>query len=546
MLSAGGSMQISEFHGITQFHDGLAVSEYTNVIPMDHSIIDRQGEQIAIHHEGTPLETFVDGEGNIYAAYSNGVYAWRYTESNGTHSYTAVKNPTGLILAAPNSWTKATFCESSTKPSQVYFCDGTNVYYWNTHDVVNGTGEFEVVQIPIFSDPTAILNPTVIPGEATGIQYGNWPEINSDNYDLSKLLKIESITWFDNRLVLKELGKNIIYLTAIDPSRYFIPGANGYAYYPLGKTITGYDENNQPIYGWVNDFLPSYYGCMTASATLIDVRAFAGQLYLFNDYSIEIWSATGNYDNPIQHNSQATLYYGGRSPVIIADKMYILCKDTIHNDFVAAISQSGQFQKLSNVEIERRFQRGAYRIRPLSVRDQSMIVVYTDDTYTLGYSCTAEGKWWCVSNGSFKDNFIAWTICNKHGTIISVSNLGDICEGTDAHRRFCDGRAIPRWVRGAFIQFAGRKILREVEVICDTGDHYQQPGTGFRPEFYLRVSFDRGLGFGPFLYRKMGAKGTNDRVMIWRNCGSGNSILLEFGTAADTKFQIYGIRFELS
>lgn len=539
-------MQISDFKGITQYHDGIAVSDYTNVIPLTNSCIDRQGEALVLAHTGKPLETFVDSTGVIYAAYADGVYAWQYIEAQpGQFELHAVgTDPSGLILQAKRYFTKATFCESATKPSQVYFCDGYNVFYWNTTYLASsysGVPEqykvrldaFEPQQIPIFTDVTAILNPAMS-GGTSGTQYGWWPEINDTNYDLTKLLKIESIAWFDNRLVLKERNYNTIYLTAVDPSRWILPSKDGMPFYPLSKTGTG---------SYLNSLLPNYYSSTASSATLVDVVAFAGQLYLLNEFSIEIWSATGNDLNPIQHNSQATLYYGGRSPVIIADTLYLLCKDTIHNDFIAAISQGGQFQKISNIEIERRLQKGAYRIRPLSIRDQSMIVVYSDDTYLTGYSCTGEGKWWCVLN--HPGNCLAWTICNRSGQILGISTSGAIVNTTDDHRKYCDGTPIPRWIRGAFIQCAGRKILREVEVVCDTGAHFE-PAATYRPEFYLRVSFDRGLGFGPYMYRKMGSTGTNDRVMVWRNCGSGNSILLEFGTSNDTKFQIYGIRFELT
>lgn len=542
-------MQISEFNGIIQYHDGLAVSDYTNMIPLQGSVIDRQGEQLVVTHNDAPLETFVDSDDNIYIAYSNGVYAWRCEQVGQEVQLVPINQPDGLLLEIPALCNKATFCESATKPAQVFFCDGQNVYYWNIKNVVSNpetvvepyrsrVTAFTPQQIPIFTDVTAMRRIVAIQDPAqtgdSGTLYGFWPVINETNYDFTKLLAIESIAWFDNRLVCKEANTNTIYLTGIDPSRWIIPNpAIGLPQCLVSKIPNGY----------VNDFLPHYYSSTASSATLVDVCAFAGQLYLLNDFSIEIWSATGNDQNPIQHNSQATLYYGGRSPVIIANQMYLLCKDTIHNDFVASISQAGQFKHVSNIEIERQLQKGAYRIRPLSIRDQSMIAIYADNTYCVGYSCTNENKWWRVLNGKVTGNFAIWTIRNYHGTLINITNRGCISFNTDSHRSFCDGTPIPRWLRGAFIQCVGRKILREVELVCDTGKQLS-PGLA-RPDFYLRVSFDRGLGFGPYLYRRFGAHGTNDRTIVWRNCGSGNSILLEFGTSADARFQIYGIRFEL-
>ena len=37
---------MGKFDGITTFHDGLAVSDYVNMIPLGETCIDRQGETI--------------------------------------------------------------------------------------------------------------------------------------------------------------------------------------------------------------------------------------------------------------------------------------------------------------------------------------------------------------------------------------------------------------------------------------------------------------------------------------------------------------------
>jgi hypothetical protein len=53
------------------------------------------------------------------------------------------------------------------------------------------------------------------------------------------------------------------------------------------------------------------------------------------------------------------------------------------------------------------------------------------------------------------------------------------------------------------------------------------------------------LSFGPYLYRSLGQPGKNDRQIVWRNCGSGNSFLLEFGTSDNVRFQLYEIGLEI-
>ena len=39
-------MKIDQFAGIRSFHDGMSVSDYVNMIPLENSCIDRLGERV--------------------------------------------------------------------------------------------------------------------------------------------------------------------------------------------------------------------------------------------------------------------------------------------------------------------------------------------------------------------------------------------------------------------------------------------------------------------------------------------------------------------
>lgn len=556
-------MNVDKFAGIAAYHDGSVISDYCNVIPLDNSIIDRQGELLCpiVDTGGNPVElprtfvakaSFVDSHQNIYIVTEDGIRRFSLRNESST-DITLVSQPLRLNAQQPNLAINLagpfSFCESSTKPSQVYFCDGYNVYYWNTTSQFDGyeipesvndrTKPFVMTMIPMKSGladaPTRIIGVNGTTAEnATEQQYGWW-----DN-SLTSDFGVKSIAWFDNRLVCCQQDKNTVWLSVADPSRYLVPASGKSAPFALYSYTASSDNMYAPYYS----FIPNYYSSTASSANLRETVAFAGQLYFLNESSIEIWSSTGNDGNPIQLNAQNILYFGGRSPVIIADTMYLLCHDTIHNDFVAAIGRSGQVQTISNSEIERQLAAGAVTVKPLSVRDQSMVVVYTGDTYLTGYSVTKLGKWWRAANGKWGDEFQAWTLGNFGGRIIGVSNYGRPLVSTDDNRKFADGRAIQRFVRGGFTTFIGRKIMRVVNVLGDTGVY--TGNSADRPRLYIRLSFDRGLSFGPYLYRTVGRPGANDREMQWRNCGSGNSVLLEFGTSGNIRFQIYGLNFELA
>lgn len=543
-------MLISEFKGIQQYHDGRPVSDYCNMIPLGNSVIDRHGEEVIRSWTGETIkpiaiETFVDSLGNIYIASQ----AWvRVIKPDG--SYNTLLSGSDGYSPSVDDERFVTFTESSTKPSQVYVCDGAHVWYWNTqaaditddkvdHNYTNRYRAFAAFRIQFLIDTpddwSQIPNPNATDG--TVKEYIGWPKTYTGDEHI-----IDSIAWFDNRLVLVEKNRNTVWLSAVDPSRWFTPTYESDGkLYPMA--IYQPRDSEKPPVG-INSLFPNYYASTASSANIQEVIAFAGQLYFLNDTSIEVWSATGNDQNPIQHNSQNTLYYGGRSPVIVDDTLYILCKGAIHNDFVAAIKQNGQIAHISNDEIDKMLMPRAFRIRPLAVRDQSMMVVYTDKHYTNGYAFTKTGAWWRYWNDN--NEGIAWSVVNKAGEQIGVTKFCTLARAVESNRNYVNGKPILRQIRGGWSQYTGRKILREVEIVCDTGIYLDTDMDKIPGNVFLRVSFDRGNNFGSYVYRKLGSSSKNDKVLLWRNCGSGNSLLMEFGTSDNIRFQIYGLRFELA
>lgn len=548
-------MQISEFNGIQQYHDGRPVADYCNMIPLGTSVIDRYGEKEACYNNDlsqsdTVVETFTDSNRNIYVAKRHSLQRYYFD----VEKFVRVE-----MLTFSCNIENATFCESSTKPGQVYFCNGHDVYYWNIQDIdavvepglENRVAAFTPIKIPLFKDLESLRidGQTVIQymndygytteTDPAATRYGWWP---TSGYTGGDPMTVWSIAWFDNRLILVERSHNTVWLSAIDPSRFSKPAVTtdqGYGVPMYPWQVMSSEEPNKAI----NAMMPNYYASTASAATLQDCVAFAGQLYFLNDLTIEVWSATGNDSNPIQHNSQNTLYYGGKSPVIIDDTLYLICRGAIHNDFIAAINQAGNITHVSNLEIERRFAGGAFRLRPLAVRDQSMVVAYTDESYAEGYAVTRENRWWRYWNGQSEG--LVWSIINYNGMQVGITKYGVLVQADEKSRTTVhDDEPIVRSICGGFIQLAARKILREVEVVCDTGI-YMNPSAD-RGKLYLRISFDRGAHFGPYLYRSLGANQKNNRVMLWRNCGSGNSVLLDFGTSDNVRFQVYGLRFELS
>ena len=60
-------MKIDQFAGIRSFHDGMSVSDYVNMIPLENSCIDRLGERVLKESSDTlrVVQTFVDSKKNV-------------------------------------------------------------------------------------------------------------------------------------------------------------------------------------------------------------------------------------------------------------------------------------------------------------------------------------------------------------------------------------------------------------------------------------------------------------------------------------------------
>lgn len=572
-------MIIKEFAGIRSFHDGLSVSEYTNMIPLENSCIDRLGEQLIMERATTKqqvIQTFVDSHKNIYIATTKSVIRLE-PRGRGQWEVRQLEAAWGGVFSYidgnSRDISEITFCESTTKPSQVFMCDGRYVYYWNTQaltspevtdtlqaeypgqDFYKRTKAFIVSILPLGDFET--FN-TGLPWNVydlrdedatTGFRYGWFPMLYDGtwapfetNYR-GTLWTCSTIDWYENRLVVTTRDTNTVRLSKIRPDRWLIPTQSETDQRWLPLQIFWDNADGTPAY----NFVPHAYISTASSALLVSAVAFGGQLYFLNDTSIEIWTNTYNEDAAIQQNTMSTIHFGGRSPCIVADRMYLICKDNWHNDFIAAVDQNGQITRLSNDEIEKRIAGKAAIIRPLAVRDNSFIVVYlanADGTVDLtrGLSVTRENKWWTYENRYLQNHtFAAWSVITIDGEQFDVGNHGEFIKQDKNSRKHVDGSSIARFIRGCFTQLPVRGIVREITVTCDTGVSFDTD----RGKLYARVSFDRGLSFGPYLYRSLGQPGKNDRQIVWRNCGSGNSFLLEFGTSDNVRFQLYEIGLEI-
>jgi hypothetical protein len=203
----------------------------------------------------------------------------------------------------------------------------------------------------------------------------------------------------------------------------------------------------------------------------------------------------------------------------------------MNDEFIAAFSP--QFQKLSNKEIERRLGRPA-DLQIITQRHENYLFVRNEDCSGFIFK---DGRW------SSWDNPVnaPYRIRNSIVRDYAVTDSGRLTK-FDENIRTTGGVRYNRYIRDGFSQFPKRVIFRRFYVVMDTGktdrDLYNSEEMR-NMEIYAAVSTNRGLSFSQRRYRKLGMAGHNDKVIEWRNLGSGNSFLIEFGTSSLHKLQIY-------
>ena len=517
---------MGKFNGITEYHDGIAVSEYMNMLPMGDTCLDRVGDTL-VH--ALPMEfrekfrgCFKDSEDNIYIVSGASLFRLSPLVDGSGYDQPVIMECWKNEQASPLILRKdgpISFCESSVKPTIVFLCDGTYIYMWNT---TSGTG----------SRAPFIVNGEYLPGmEVPG---GNQPRdgISQPNVldfidnDASEILDVDSdgishaasICWFDNKLVMRSQERNTVWISKTDPGQFY-----------RDPNIVPTD----PLDGF--PLWNSWYSSTNSADKLVDIASFRGQLYFINTHSIEVWGRTGNEDSPIQSNTTQVIHYGGRCPLIIQDTLFIICRDASGHEGVGMFTD--KFQKISTPEIERRLGT-PIDLQLISQRHENYLFIRTKEASGFLFR---EGRWSSWKSPNDEENPVVCTIYGE----LAASLYGDVLMFDEQIRTTNGGKAIHRYIRDGFEQFQRRVIFRRVECVMDTGRFSENAEPeGYGTEVYVALSTNRGLNFGQPHFRKFGNAGHNNKVIEWRNLGSGNSVLLEIGTTALNRLQIYDLKIE--
>jgi hypothetical protein len=502
-------MDINKFEGIREYHDGNPVVDYCNVIPLGDKCVDRFGE-ININTFSSTSNNYISFTPGIHFITSNNqlivftndlqfANQWYWCPLSNLYNQVNVEmssfSVTGHIPFKP-----ILFTESTIKPGNVLISIGDRIIYVN--------------------------------GELTAVGYLGMPNdpvgttTNQPNSRLSFV--ITSLEWYDNRLLFVDKSLNTLWVSCSDPMQFVRNGPNTrWETDPVTHQYTGVD----------NLWTDWYHSTLTADNINL-IKVFNSAIYIFKEYNIEVWSRTGNDDNPIEINQSQSKQVGGIAATICNDSLYFIAQDKTNNKFLGAIDNSGQVKRISNNEIERRIPNMS-RLEVVTLREKTFVVVYDElNMPTSGFAVGAEGIWW---RWDVPDDDIGF------GGIIGpllYSKSGTLLKMDPTTRRYNVNQYMHRAIRDFMTDVPGRMILRSVQVVMDAG-RILPPSRNTLPIAHLRISNNFGHTWSRHYEAKLGTGGQNDKVVVFRNLGSGNNFTLEFSVNENVVLQVYKFRVEL-
>lgn len=396
------------------------------------------------------------------------------------------------------------------------------------------------------------------------------PEVNAVwsriGWDFEDMVEINQIAWFNNKLVGVQTDKNTVWMTATDPGMFYRYSSSKKLYIPMpdgSETVVQeypvLATSQQPYWSndsdttvetngvTANDRVWTYWVSSTnGSDKLREVVSFAGNLYFLNTASIEVWTATGIEDNPIASSTQSIIHFGGKAGLVVDNELYLVCNNQVGAQFISKIHAGGGIERISTAEIEQRLPHDIEELCLIRQRNHTFVAVQTSTIEGFYkhdvYAVTSYGTWFRWLNPEQAEFAVASIIDD-----LAVTRFGSLVRFDDESRSLLGNYPIARRIRDWFVNFTQRRILREVSLVLDTGKKVLNPkykhnlDPSIQEGIYCAVSFDRGAHFSPRRFRRWGQYGTNDRVIVWRNLGSGNSICIEVGSSAMYKLQLYSV-----
>ena len=285
------------------------------------------------------------------------------------------------------------------------------------------------------------------------------------------------------------------------------------------------------------------------------VRAisFGGNVWVFSNYSYDIFSYTGSSDDPYDVASGATGKIGctnGDTIAVHGDFMFWMGQGETSNDNVYMASVSGAITEITNPGISNIIRKWKYKNNcrgfAFTERGNTFYCLTSKlDKWSLVYC--VETKQWHRRSSSMNGMLNYWDVVNV------VNCYGTMFFGTNDSNKLCkfnyetivDHNDFPvtrYWQSSVYIEGLDFYKLCALKVDVECGTSME---VNYIPEIFIQISFDGGKTWSERLLRSLGQAGDYLRQVEIRGCGAGRNLVLRIGTSANIPITLYQFQMEV-
>ena len=282
----------------------------------------------------------------------------------------------------------------------------------------------------------------------------------------------------------------------------------------------------------------------------VRVISFGGNVWVFSNYSYDIFSYTGSADDPYDVASGATGKIGcsnGDTLATHGDLMFWMGQGDTSNDAVYMATVGGAIKEVTTPGIKNIIRKWDYKnyTRGFAFSDRGhtfYVLTSKNDKYSLVY-CVETNQWHRRSS-SMNGMLNYWdciNVVNAYGTLYFGTNDSNrLCEFNYESITDHNGYPITRyWQSPVIIEALDMFKILELKIDVECGTTKSVVGN---PQLFLQLSWDGGKTWGERMLRDLGRAGDYTRQVAIYGCGAGRNLVMRIGTSANIPVTLYQIK----
>lgn len=291
----------------------------------------------------------------------------------------------------------------------------------------------------------------------------------------------------------------------------------------------------------------TYFGESSADK-MVRLVAHAGSLWAFGAYSYDIFTRTGNRNNPYSSPKSASGKIGlasAESVAVVDDYLFWLGRGEVAANGVYMADRAGSITRVSDEGIENvirgwLYSESAYGFAYVDKGQVFYCITSEFDKQTLCFNASTSRWHICSSSANGNESFwdVSYPVAGYEGQIVFGSRTSnDIAKMNSLEMTEYNGNPITRvWQSPVYI--SDLKKFRLVKLVFDadvgTSESYTDDA-----DIWVELSMDGGRSWRERVSRSLGTKGQYNRQLIFHGGGLPRSLVIRLGTSDPSPVMFY-------